>query len=234
MSRDFISALKDCSSVKFVPTILALGIGLGTQVSAAIITGVTATASSQFNANTPPSRTTDGSGLSSGQHDVAFVQHWFSSETTIPLAEEWIQFDLGAVYQVASVQVWNLNQNTGTIGNVSVNGINQLDIYVSSVANPGDPEGAGAANWTLLGANVNFAQAPGVNTYTGFDLATQTGATLPGGGFRWMRFEIDSAFDDSNQFEVGLSEVQFTAVPEPSSGILLLGLATVALARRRR
>ena len=94
----------------------------------------------------------------------------------------------------------------------SVNyGIKQLDIYVSDVFSAGDPEGAGAANWTKIADNVTFAAAGTPNV--GFDLETQTGISLPAIAVRHVRFEIDTNQDDATTGYVGLAEVQFSPPP---------------------
>ena len=79
-----------------------------------------------------------------GQHGSGTRQSWRGNETVLAdVANEWIQWDLGTSYQLDSIQVWNYNDSARY-----ESGIRTLDIYVSNVANPGDPEGAGAANWT--------------------------------------------------------------------------------------
>ena len=207
-----------------------------TPTRAALITGVTASNSSAFNGNTTAIHTVDGSGLSGNQHGTGFQQSWFSSDATVPTSEEWIQWDLGQAYLLSEIHVWNLNQNTtpSSPGDVTAKGISQLDIYVSSAASPGDPEGAGATNWTLLQANAAFTQAPGVNTYTGFDLATEIGAALPSTPIRWVRFEVDSQFSAAGTDYVGLAEIQFTGVSVPVPTAMPAGLSLLALMAMRR
>ncbi len=197
-----------------------------------VITGVTATASSQVNGNTPASRTTDSSGFDGTNHGTAYKGHWFSNNI-ISIDEQYIQWDLGAPYVLDSVQVWNGNQNVAGSGFGTDEGVNQLDIYVSSVESPGDPEGAGAANWTLLKADATFTQAPGSTTYTGFDLATEIGTALPSSAFRWIRFEVDCFLIGSYPNVASLSEIRFYEVPEPATGALIL-LGGLLMARRRR
>jgi len=212
--------------------------------SAAVITvgdGLTATASSYQNAsNYSATRAVNGSGLTGDEHSTGNQINWWSNNITADathvLANQWIQFDLGDSYVLSTVQVWNNNQTSA--GGLQNSGINQLDIYFSSaLTDPGDPEGAGAGNWTLWKEDAIFTIATGANDYTGFDMATDTGVNtaLPTTAVRWVRFEVDSVFSDNATYpgSVGLAEIQFTAVPEPST-TALLGLAGLSLILRRR
>ncbi|MCH7226808.1 PEP-CTERM sorting domain-containing protein [Haloferula sp. A504] len=187
--------------------------------------GITVTASdTNTNAAYENEFVVDGSGITANYGDTG--TEWFTN-STVARADTWIAFDLGAGYVLDSIQVWNANRYIDW-------GINQLDVYVSTIALPGDPEGAGAANWTQIGTNVNFAQTPTQRAAdTGFDFETQTGINLPTTAVRHIRFEVDSAFDGNATGYVGLNEVQFTAVPEPSA-VLLGGLGLLGLLRRRR
>ncbi len=125
-----------------------------------------------------------------GTETTATQAAWRGTATSLAtVAEEWIQWDLGASYTLGAIRVWNYNDSSRY-----ASGIRKLDIYVSNVANPGDPEGAGAANWTLWAANATFPAANGLSTYTGFDLAGAVGASLPSTPIRYVRFEVNSTF----------------------------------------
>ena len=228
------------------PTLmLIIGANLvaGLPAGAAIIAGagITATASSEYNTNTQAAFTIDQSGLTvgTGEYSTTNAVSWFAAKTDSPVSGNWIQWDLGDVYTLTTVQVWNVNQTNQ--GGWINNGIKGVDIYVSGAVAPGDPEGAGAANWTLWAQDATFSAGSGLATYTGFDLATEVGQALPASEIRWVRFEVDSIIGTPTQnysSNAGLAEIQFdgtvAAIPEPGS-LLLLGLGGgLTLLRRRR
>lgn len=111
---------------------LALAAG---SANAALITvgdGLSFTASSSLTGDYLPAKANAGNGLTTNQHGTASRTGWLSGSggTVTPggadttTANHWIQFDLGDVYNLSSVQVWNYNHSSYT-----VSGINQLDIY---------------------------------------------------------------------------------------------------------
>ncbi len=152
--------------------------------------------------NYPPQTVVDGTGLNgSGEHAAGGKSEWVSS-IGADIANGFISFDLGGTYVLDLMHVWNCTQYNSY-------GIKQLDIYVSDVFSPGDPEGAGAANWKKIADNVSFAAAGTPNV--GFDLETQTGISLPTTAVRHVRFEIDTNQAGSTSGYVGLAEVQFFA-----------------------
>lgn len=180
---------------------------------------ISTTASSFLNHANRPELTVDGSGLehATGEHANGTQLSWRSSNNG-NVGIEWIQWDLGATYHLDSIHVWNYND-----GVRFKSGINELDIYVSAIADPGDPEGAGAANWTKIGRGISFPIASGESTYTGFDLATETGIALPATEVRHVRFDLMSNhWEDGTPLGnpqelhlIGLAEIQFFASPEP-------------------
>ena len=215
---------------KILMTSLVLALAVTGSASAALIdgSGITVTVNSiNSTGNFPPQSVVDGTGLNgSGEHASGGLSEWYTNNGNNP-AESWIAFDLGANYVLDSMHVWNTTQYVDF-------GIATLDIYVSTLVSPGDPEGAagpgGAGDWTQIGNNVSFAAAGSPNI--GFDLETQTGISLPTTAVRHVRFEVDTAINSNNY--VGLAEVQFTAIPEPGSLAFGLGLGGLLIARRRR
>lgn len=187
-----------------------------------------------------------GFNSTTGVHGTGTQSSWRSNNAET-MGTQWIQWDLGASYQLSSIQVWNFNDAARRAA-----GIRQVDIYISNVASPGDPEGAGSANWTLWAANAILTPGTGLAGYTGFDLAsvvTTEAFDLSTVNTRYVRFEVDSTFRsdgidlnalDGNGAGVNdstgvsaLAQIEFYQVPEPSI-TLLFGLGVMLLLSRRR
>jgi hypothetical protein len=197
--------------------------------SATLITGVTVSNMSRENtaSGSLAVNSIDGSGLntSTGQHDTGVGNEWLAGNGTN--SGDFIEYDLGSGYILDSIHMWNANSNTGR-------GIQDVDIYFSNVASPGDPEGSAPEqlNWTRLGgATVTLPQSPATSTYTGFDLESATITVLPTSAIRYVRFELNTTYGNAY---AGISEIQFfEAVPEPSAALLGC-LGALLLLRRRR
>lgn len=127
-------------------------------------------------------------------------------------------------------------------------GIRQLDIYVSNVVSPGDPEVPGPGNgdnWTHWATDAILLNGPGTGGYTGFDLETVVGSSLPTSDIRYVRFEVDSTFR-SDGINLGggtgdditvaaLAQIEFYSVPEPNSyALMALGVGGLFAVRRFR
>jgi hypothetical protein len=113
------------------------------------------------------------------------------STTSFPDTAPVIGFDLGAVYDLSAVRVWNYNEP----GGFRPRGVNQADVLVSSDnITYTDPFG---------GAQL-FNMAPGVNNID-FSQVFSFPANTQG---RFVRIDVASSHGGDNGF-VGLSEVQF-------------------------
>lgn len=170
-----------------------------------------------------------------GEHAAGTQQSWRSNNGQT-LADQWIQWDLGASYTLDSIKVWNYNDSSRYAA-----GIRQVDIYVSNAAAPGDPEASGT--WDLWAENAILTPGTGSGGYIGFDLESVVGSSLPAGPIRFVRFEVDSTFR-SDAIDVGggtgdganvagLAQIEFFQVPEPGS-LALMGLGGLLVASRRR
>ena len=209
--------------------------------NATVITGVTIEdVSSELTAsfNRPATMTIDGSGgvaLSSltGTHDnLPDAGMWLSSGTCCGNVNDphvtakdgqlaHIVWDLGAIYDVSRFNLWNYNERNGLF---TERGANSVGITTSIADNlSGFSNSAGS----LLG-NFNFAEATGLNSYTG----EMVNSAFTG---RYVRFDIFTNHGGDNNF-AGLSEIRFdgtlAVVPEPST-LAIFALGLMGLASRR-
>lgn len=134
----------------------------------------------------------DGSGLNAvGEHGTSpDTSMWLSTGDGFGGADldPFVIFDLGAVYEVNSLRVWNYNES----GTLSRRGVNAVSVQYGTT---------NALGSTIAGIT-NFTQAPGAAGYTG-ELFTP--ATF---NARYVKFDIDSNHGGDNNF-YGLSEVKF-------------------------
>ncbi len=211
---------------------------LSAPARAAIITGETATASTTIADHFAvfprfPMHAVDDSGLSPGD-DLASTPDQFHIDDPDNLM--WLStgadfggidfapnftVDLGAVYDLTGVRVFNYNEFfEGGALDLTNRGVNRVNVMVGEEG-PTTPLGA-----------VNVPQATGRDDYTGtyFDLVELTGAPVR---TRYFQFNIESNYGDGNSF-YGLSEIQFdgTPVPEPA-GLGLIAMGGVLALRRR-
>ena len=197
-----------------------------------VITPLSATASSFQDAGHSPTNLINGSGLDvntpSGLHDnhpgAATMWTAGTGGLAADVDNTWVEFDLGGVYDLMNARIWQYNQNS-----LPGRQLRQFDILVSP--NLVDP-------FTLVASNVElsqFATTPGP-----FDAPATPGipAQLFAAGslgVQRVRFELDTAWSGSPGEFVGLSEVKFEVVPEPTAGaVLLIGSGLLAMRRRHR
>jgi hypothetical protein len=159
------------------------------------ITGVTATASGS-QPGMGPENTVNGSGLDAlDGHSAAPTDMWLSNGTK----PAWIQFDLGEVYKLHELWVWNSNQSIEPFM-----GFGAKDVTIEYSSD-------GAA-WTALAGVPEFAQAPGAPGYV-----ANTKVDLGGVMARLVKLTID-ANRSSIVAQTGLAEVRFFYVPVQAFG----------------
>ena len=149
--------------------------------------------------------------------------NWMSALGTP--ANAWIKIDLGSTQNLQSMDVFNFTSTDSTSLN---RGIKNFDLYISTVAAPSDNNFATNPEWQLVSADLLLNKSPlGANNTPD----TINFAAL-GTAARWVAFDIDSNYGDSQY--VGLGEVRFFAVPEPAGLTAITGLTLAGLARRKR
>ncbi len=151
--------------------------------------------SSSVDETATASKTVDGSGLSGGAHDGVWNNALQApSASANPNSARgtsfWVQYDLGHLYKLGAMQVWNHNEPGFT-----ARGFNSVSIDYSQ----------DGTNWTALG-NFTFPQASGASGYTGF-----TGPDFGGICARYVIITSNTNYGDG--FSHSLGEVQFNLVP---------------------
>ncbi|QNN21958.1 PEP-CTERM sorting domain-containing protein [Planctomycetales bacterium ZRK34] len=189
-------------------------------------TGITAIASSEWT-NTTPHRlaiqAVNGAGLSGSEyttstHSGTPENVWLSGYGTI--ADQWIRVDLGDVYDLDAVKIWN--------DGLTNRQITQADIYVAKSSfneggDPGNPDD-NPENWVLKIEDRVFA--PYTNGENSIDILALTGKA------RYFAIAVDTNGGDNL---VGLGELQFfgtVVIPEPST-FMLAAIGLLGMTRRR-
>ena len=110
-------------------------------------------------------------------------------------ADPYVVFDLGAVYNVTSIDVWNYNEGAPNLTN---RGVNAVSIEYGNTLTFGT---SGSGFGSTLAGVTNFSQANGLNTYAGESF----NAIAPFEA-QYIKFDINSNHGGDS---FGLSEVQF-------------------------
>ncbi len=163
----------------------------------------------------------DGAGLVGDTHSIGpDGTMWLNTGTFAAPndLEPEITFDLGSVQTLASMKVWNYNETLPNRAELLERGVGAADILVA---------GEDLVFSTLISAQP-FDIAPGLD-----DVDFGQVIDLDGANARYVKLDILNNHGGDNDF-IGLSEVQFMAVPEPSSCLaLFLGIAVLSVSRRR-
>ncbi len=207
-------------------------------------------------------------GSPSGEPNTANDSQWMTSSKANPNTQAgrdaamaagkiWIIADLGASYDLTSVQIWNFNwdNSAGTpLTSLNNRGVAQFDLFVRNTeADTSDGTTGGSATnptgvsdatnaltnapvfnlgssdpWTITLSNQGLAVAPNNDTYAGENFS------LSGNTARFVAIRVDSSYLDAGG--IGLGKVRFEgtlAIPEPSAA-MLSAFGALALLRRRR
>ncbi len=217
-------------------------VALSCSAKGAIINGATATASSTipdsgFGLDRIPAYVVNGSGLEPGGDDSAITPdqrhlsnngegvYWMSSHSFFGGVDPdpWFKVDLGAIHAVAGVRVFNYSEYFSETVDAPGAGVRHVDIAIS------DDD----VNYTVVASNFEIAKAVvpaagyhDVGTY--YSVSDITGGAFTQASFRYLRLDILSNWNGDN-VAYGLAELQFEAVPEPATGLLVM-LAVVGLA----
>lgn len=206
--------------------------------SAATVVGVTIDSFSSESGTRSAVNVVNGSGFSAitGTHsNLPDGTMWMNNGALDPLPT-FITFDLGASYDLNSLQVWNYNENYNAEGVPSGShpgthtrsGARSVDISVASTL---------GGSFTSLG-NFTFNEASG-SAVSNFSQLIDLSGFSAADTARLVRLDILSNWssgDASPTPWTGLSEVRFdaAAAPEPARGMLcLLGGMGLILRRRR-
>ena len=154
---------------------------------------------------------------------------WLSNNTTTGV----ITFDLGSVQTLAGIWVWNYAEHTSATSDLSNRGAKGVSVYVASSLNSTIPGGGDVLAQAFTLTRTGLGNLPNGATVESYVWApTYYPFTNPVTG-EFIKFNITSNYGDG-QF-VGLGEVRFQAVPEPSTVALgVLGAMGLALIGRRR
>ncbi|MFQ6035785.1 MAG: discoidin domain-containing protein, partial [Sedimentisphaerales bacterium] len=181
-------------------------------------TSITATASSQFNENTKPENTINGSGLDADDlHSTEETAIWLSGVGAPQ--PSWIQYEFDRVYKLHQMWVWNFNQVIeSTIGF----GVKDATIEYSS----------DGVTWATLGTTHEFARAPGLPGY-----AHNTTIDFGGVTAQYVKITANSNWGGIIP-QYGLSEIRFFYIPifarepDPASGATDMAVDNVTLSWR--
>ncbi len=196
--------------------------------SARIVTGVTATASSEIDLSVfgdfprSPMSAVDGAGLNEGDLSAMTADqrhlsnngdfiNWLSSHEAFGGVDfaPWFLVDLGAVYDIAGVRIFNYGEH-GAAFDQSGLGVRHTDILIS----------VDGVDFVPLATNFEIAQAyvPFQGEYYDsgiyYTISDFTGDEQTEASFRYMRFDIFSNWYGNN-VAYGLAELQFEEIPLP-------------------
>lgn len=189
--------------------------------TAGVITPVSVTASDTFSffGQYKPENLINGSGLTNELHDGTFSNMW---QTNLGVNQATVTFEFAGTYSLAEVAIWNYNfGNPAEFQSTILRGVKDFRLLASI-------DGTNFA--TILEGRLALG--------TGQPLAAERFETN-GARARFLRIDILNNYAQGTfaerDWNSGLSEVRFNAVPEPASWAMMIGgfgMAGAALRRR--
>ncbi len=184
-------------------------------------------ADTSYETQRTPQYTIDGSGINeeTGACGVAHQYNMWMGKNSGNAGgakfAKWFVVDLGAVYSLDRMKIWNFNMNNGA--SYASRGVKQIDIYVSTTDSDfsGAPTFSDTTTWTLFKENHIVASASGSSSYTG-----DAPVSFNGTSARWIGFWIDTLQASDAEYG-GLSEVRFWAAEGAATSGATLDSATV-------
>ena len=195
---------------------------------ATLITPKAAFANSKFENERGPEYAINGTGMdeTTGTHGIDAKGYMWMGKNSGNSGDakfaKWFVVDLGAVYAIDRMKIWNFNMNNGQ--SYASRGVKQIDIYVSTNDTdfPGTPNFSDTSTWTLFKENHIVAGASGTSSYTG-----DTPVSFNGTKARWVGFWIDTLQASDAEYG-GLSEVRFWKAS--GAAVSVVGSPTVSSA----
>ncbi len=199
--------------------------GIGGAADAALITlgdPAVQTAASSSQSGRDPGNTVNGSGMNqdgSGDwyHNTAGGNMWNTSGADIG----WITYDLGNVYALDFMHLWNFNEGSGWWQR----GAKEVDVYAATTGTLAAPDfgsklgtitvspGNGTNNYFGHSFKLNAAAGAVPDGYAAGD-ATTPGFEVPAA--RFVRLDVQSTHNTAGYSGAGLGEVRFFGKPTPA------------------
>ena len=154
----------------------------------------TATASSESPWGTPVENIFKGVNQL-GRHSNLHSDMWISGKGKFP---QWVKIDLGKVYTLSAMDIWNCNQ-----GGWTMRATKEIDILYGGENDPDKSGEFRAAGWTRAASAV-LHRHRGENGYDNPERVELEKVKT-----RWVALLLNSAHGNSGHNDVGLSAVRF-------------------------
>ena len=201
--------------------VAAASLAVATPAAAATITPVSAVASNTFPFwnEYKAENLINGSGLTDGLHDANYYNMWM---TDLSVDTATLVFDLGAVFDLTAIDVWNYNFGVPGFASTIERGAKAFKLSLS-----------------LDGLSYSQALSGEFSRAAGQPLAAERLSL--GGKARYVQLELSGNHQSYPEIygyaPIGLSEVRFqgAAVPEPGTwALMILGFGAAGTVLRRR